>query len=165
MDETTTSSSSKNVTITIPGAGSFFGLGTVIEWLLVFAAWMCLGICYLCVPGSLVGAALALVTLVANVGAGAGAIAVCLGVAVAAVGLCLPLLRAAQVLRVWLLNGTRVLAGKEKSDAVVPEFKNKPLLKASLMLLAAGVVVWGAAALMGGMAAVQLPAIIAGLFA
>ena len=165
MNEKNAANDPKTVTVTIPTAGSFFGLGVVIEWLLVFGSWMVLGMMYLCVPGSIAGAALVLATLVANVGSGAAAIAVCLGCAVACVGLCLPLLRAAQLVRVWLLNGTRALLGKEKSSAAAPDVKNPALLKVSLVLLAVGVVVWGAGALMGGMAAVELPGLVTGMFA
>lgn len=154
----------RTVTVTIPSVGSLFGLGTVIEWLLIGAAWMCLGIMYLCVPGSLVAAVLAVLSLAVNVG-NAGAMVVCLGAAIACVGSCLPILRTACWLRVALLNGSRALLGKEKSDATVREFGDRRMLMVSLVLLAVGAAVWGAGALMGGMDVVVLPGFIAGMLA
>lgn len=85
------------VVVEIPAPQGLLGLAPIISVLLLAAAWGVVGIGYLCVPGSVAGAVLALACAAMNLGSGSIAQpALCLGIALACAGLCLPLWRGCQ---------------------------------------------------------------------
>lgn len=157
-------SDAKTVVINIPAAGSLFGLGAVIEWLLLGAAWMCYGIGWICVPGVLAGCALGLVALVMNFGSLA-AVLVCLGGALACLGACVPLYWGMRLALAPLVRASRGLMGRpaESTGAVKVPANQRRILLVSAALLACGCALWGVGALMGGMEGLALPAILAGI--
>lgn len=98
----------QTIVIDLPqGLGSLFGLGSVLSSLLMFSAWMIVGIGYICVPGSIVGAVLGIALGFMNLGNGLAAAAICLGCGVACLGMFYPVLCAAQAARRVLLKKTR----------------------------------------------------------
>lgn len=103
------------IEVSVPLA-PFSGLMGVINALLLFAAWMVVGIGYLCVPGSVAGAVLALVLAVTNMGNGLAAAALCLGIGIACAGLCAPIFVGTRAAQGVLLRATRstfgVIAGE-----------------------------------------------------
>lgn len=98
----------QTIVVNLPkGLGSFFGLGSVISALMLFAAWMIVGIGYICVPGSLVGAVLGVALGVMNLGNGLASAALCLGCGIACLGMFIPLLLGTQAARRLLTKRTR----------------------------------------------------------
>ena len=142
----------RTVTINVPNASDVIGLGGVISWLLLAAAWGVVGIAYICVPGSLAGALLAVVSAFTSFGAGLLPFALCLGVAIGCMGLCIPCLQVADALRCLLL----------KRPVVV---RNQRLLVISAVVLLVGCAIAGVATLAGGAGAVVLPAFLQGMVA
>ena len=109
-------SASKKIVIEVPTLSSgllapFAGLGAVINALLVFAGWMIVGIGYLCVPGSVVGGFFALVLAGMNLANGAAAVALLVGIGLACLGMCVPILLGTRLLRHALAKASSVLVG------------------------------------------------------
>lgn len=92
------------VVVEIPAPQGLLGLAPVISVLLIGAAWGAVGIGYLCVSGSVVGAVLAVVCAVMNAASGSVAsFALCMGIAISCLGLCVPCWHASQAGRRLLL--------------------------------------------------------------
>lgn len=138
--------------ISVGGAGSLFGLGGVINVLLLAAAWGVVGIGYICVPGSLVAAVLGVVCAAMNLASGVAPALLCLGVAVSCAGLCYPVFVGARLLQNVLL----------KREAKVELRKN--VLAVSLIIVVVGAAAAGLAALLGASDALMLPAFLQAIF-
>lgn len=146
------SNGNRTVTIEVPASAGMFGLGGIISGLLLAAAWGVVGIAYICVPGSLAAAVLAVVSACMSLGVGLMPFALCAGIAVACVGLCIPCLQGADALRCLLL----------KRPVVV---RNQRLLVISAVVLLAGCAIAGAMTLAGAADAAVVPAFLQGVFA
>lgn len=96
----------RTIIIDVPASTATLGLGPIISALLLFGAWMVVGIGYICVPGSLVGAVAGIVLGFMNVGNGLAAAALCFGCGIACIGLCAP-----------IFYGTRFLHGLVKRQS------------------------------------------------
>lgn len=102
----TTRRESRTITIDVPSSATTLGLAPIISLLLLFGAWMVVGIGYICVPGSLLGAVAGVVLGFMNVGNGLAAAALCFGCGIAGLGLCAP-----------IFYGTRFLHGLVKRQS------------------------------------------------
>ena len=142
----------RTVTINVPASADLLGLGTVISWLLVAAAWGVVGIAYLCVPGSVVAAALGVASAAMNLGGGLAAFALAAGVAVTCIGLCMPCLAGANALRCLLLRRPVELSASVKR-----------LLAVSAVVLLVGCAIAGVAVLAGGGDALVVPGFLQGV--
>ncbi len=144
----------KNV-ITIGGSSSQGGIGlsSIISLLLQFAAWMIVGIGYLCVPGSLIGGILGVVCLFMNLGTGIANMALCLGCAIACVGLFYP-----------IFVGTRFLQHVLLKREGGFDFDKKTLLVFAVIAVA-GAALAGLGVLIGGGAQLALPGFLQTIFA
>lgn len=157
----TNTHSDKNViTIEAPRGGMMSGFDAIFRVLFLFAGWMLVVIGYVCVPGSLVAAAVGAYVGITNVGAGLGAALLGFGCAVACLGLCLPALKVAGWGRGMALRATKALAGgapDELPGAVSARFPGKKVLTVCAVLVVAGAAAAGLGALLGGGEAVVLP--------
>lgn len=150
------------VVVEIPAPQGLLGLAPVISALLLAAAWGVVGIGYICVPGSVAGALLALACAAMNLGGGIAQPALCLGIALACAGLCLPLWYACQVGRRQLLHITRRREGRAPSRTLGEH--ERCFLIASGLVLLAGCCIAGIAALAGGGEQLALPGFLQALF-
>lgn len=159
----------QTIVVNLPkGLGSFFGLGSVISVLMLFAAWMIVGIGYLCVPGSLVGAVLGIALGFMNLGNGLASAALCLGCGIACLGMCLPLLRGTQAARRALAKRTHAAfsdSGNTGTDERrIPRPLKTSLLIASLAIMVAGAAIAGMGTLAGGAETLYLPDFLRAIF-
>lgn len=151
------------VVVEIPAPQGLLGLAPIISVLLLAAAWGVVGIGYLCVPGSVAGAVLALACAAMNLGSGSIAQpALCLGIALACAGLCLPLWRGCQAGRRQLLHITRRREGSAPTRPLGEH--ERCFLIASALVLLAGCCIAGIAALAGGGEQLVLPGFLQALF-
>lgn len=132
--------------VSVGSSRTLFGLGGIIDALLLVCAWGVVGIGYICVPGSLVAAVLGFACAAMNVCSGMAATALCAGVGAACVGLCYPIFVGTRALRGMLLRRE----GKVSLNA--------KLLAGALIVAAAGAAVAGIATLAGAGDALTLPA-------
>ncbi|MGN0038285.1 MAG: hypothetical protein ACI36Y_03995 [Coriobacteriales bacterium] len=155
-------STKRTVVVEIPAPQGLLGLAPIISALLLAAAWGVVSIGYLCVPGSVAGAVLAIACVFMNLGGGIAQPALCLGIAVACAGLCLPLWQACQAGRRALVHISCRREGPVPTRPLSERMRR--ILIVSAIVAFVGCCIAGAATLAGGAEQLVLPDFLQALF-